>query len=269
MKNKYHKLLVLLPLFQLLMANSPAPQLYDYEYKDYEISYVSEEQHYSYYFYHFYLHNTGQGYIDHIYFSNKETDRAFGAVLYGDDLGYPFYNALIQPGFDGEVVVSTQNKIPDSKQVNSEAYAFSTLAEEITFSETYEVKIQNTSNYDNRFYYEIKTSYSGEKDSEYYYGAAIEITYDGNPYCLESRSLDDLQFSTAEELDLTKLTVDRIVALKSTANRYYDYNLQNALTTLLIFLLVSGLILSFGIFAAIFFPAMARRKRRNRMKAAE
>ena len=265
MKNKYQKLLILLPLFPFLMANSPAPQIREEVYKDYELSYVGEEQHYNYYFYRFHLHNTGNGYIEYIHISNKIQDSAFGAYVGGDEIGRPFYEALIKPGFDDEIVFATQSKIPDSKQVDSEVYAYATLAEEISFNAIQSVKLMSETSAGAPYYYEVKTSYSGAMSQDYYYGAALEITYDNVSYCVKSRSIDSITFSTTELLDLEKLSIDKIVALKSTQNVFYDTDFKDALSILLIFLLVSGLILSFGIFAAIFFPAMARRRRRNRL----
>ena len=46
-------------------------------------------------------------------------------------------------------------------------------------------------------------------------------------------------------------------------------NFAEALKTVLIVLAVFFVLLSFGIFSAIFFPAMARRKRRRRAALAE
>ena len=270
MKTHARKLLFIIPLLPLLMANSPAPKVYDEQYNDLEVTYSSEECYHNYYFYHFNLKNTGNGYAHYVNFTNDRYDESFYASVNEDEIFYPFVSALYAPGFDDEVIVVTKNKIPDSKKVVANAYAYSEIAEEITISGskalTYSVEQSDPSI--KNYAYELDISVSGRL-SDYYYGAAVKVTYDGKDGCLKIDNLQDKPFiRTSERIDLSKLTVHEVVAYKS-ARYYYGANVNwnNALTPLLTFLLIFGLLLSFGIFSAIFFPAMARRKRRNRQNA--
>ena len=269
MKHAQRKLLVIIPLLPLLMANSPAPQIRDEEYKDFEVTYLSEESYYGYNFYHFNLNNTGNGYIENVYL-NSEPDAStnfYGAVE-SDEVCQPFYNGLIEPGFNREVIVVSKNQLPESKKVASQGYAYSTIAEEVTFTGTnaitYLVEVSDIKN--GYYYYQIDCSLSNLND-EYYYACAIKLNYKGVTYCVKSNDTKNITISASSELDLSQLSVSEVVALKSTKTYYYTefLNFDDALKAIGLFLLIFGLLLSFGIFSAIFFPAMARRKRRNRL----
>ena len=269
MKQRARKLLVILPLLPLLMANSPAPR--QEEYKDLEVTYVREESLYSYNFYHFNIKNTGVGYVDNLYLYNKNGSDYFSAYVEDGEILPPFNNILIEPGFDKEIVVATKNTIPESKEVQTECYSYYIDAEGVTFDGEKTVSyVSDASNVSsNHHVYKIRAFYDGELTGNYNYRAVLKFTYDGASACICLDDFDNLMFSTNEQIDLTKLTVTDVVMVRDTErHNYYNgigINLENALRGFLIFLLVFGLLLSFGIFAAIFFPAMARRKRRNRL----
>ena len=267
MKHRARKLLSIIPLLPLLMANSPAPQIRDEEYKDLQATYLSVESYHGYNFYHFNLHNTGDGYVDYVVLNNGlNADRYFYASVESDEVCQPFYNGLIEPGFNREVVVLTKNTLSSSETVTATGYAYTTLAEEVTISGSKEITymVENSDKKNNYYYYEIDCSLEGMSD-DYYYGAAIKLNYKGNTYCVKSNFTSKMTLTTSEELDMDQLSVSEVVALKSEKiYRYYDYfDFTGAMHAVLIFFLILGLLLSFGIFAAIFFPAMARRRRRR------
>lgn len=269
MKHAQRKLLIIIPLLPLLMGNSPAPQIRDDEYKDFEVTYLSEETYYGYNFYHFNIDNTGNGYIESIYLNNEiEAGSSFYASLDSDDVCQPFYNGLVEPGFNREVVFVTKNQMPESKKVTATAYAYSSVAEEVTISGTNAITyLVESSDIKNNYYnYQIDCSFSNMND-DYYYAAAIKFNYDGKTYCVKSNNTKKMVVTSSKELDLNLLSVSEVVALKSEKNyRYIDnINFDDVWRAIGLFFLIFGLLLSFGIFSAIFFPAMARRKRRNRL----
>ena len=267
MKQHARKLLTIIPLLPLLMGNSPAPQIRDEGYKDFEVSYLSVETYHGYNFYHFQLNNTGNGYIQYVYLTNEaNAERVFYASLENSDISQPFNDGLIEPGYNKEIVVLTKDTIPESKKVKATAYAFSTIADEVTISGSKSITyiVEQSDKKNNVYYYQIDCSFSGMND-DYYYGAAIKLNYKGETYCIRNGFTSDMLFTTTEELDMSQLSVNEIVALKSEKTYIYmnDFDIGGALKAVLIFLLICGLLLSFGIFAAIFFPAMARRRRRK------
>ena len=273
MKHHARRLLSIIPLLPLLMANATAADLDNSEYQNFALTYIDEESHYGYNFYRFNLKNTGDGYIDYFYIQNDPNENSFNATLENDEIYPPFLYGIIEPGFDKDVVFTTKNKIPESHNVVGKAYVYSIVAEEVSFNGSKEVSysLELSDKASSLYAYNIDVSFSGLL-SDYDYSAAIKLTYEGETYCVKCNDIrNDFYITANVELNLSNLTIDEIVPLKSKQRYYYDglfINLGDALRTFLIFFIILGLFISFGIFAVIFFPAMARRKRRNRMNAA-
>ena len=252
------------------MANSPAPERE--EYYNIEVNYVSVESLHGYNFYHFNIKNTGEGYVDYISVSNKQGESNFYANTESNEIVHPFDSALFNPGFDKEVIMVTKYNIPESKEVSAWAYNYYVPAENVTYSGSKHVAFSTSSSSasDNYYVYNIQAFYSGVTSGNYAYYAVALFTYKGESVCVKLNSIDTLGFSTNEQLDLEQLELNDIIMLRSNDSyggyNYNDFNLGDAFQTLLIFLLVFGLILGFGIFSAIFFPAMARRKRRRALQ---
>ena len=269
MKKHTRNLLIIIPLLPLLMANSPAPQRE--EYNDLEITYKSVETLHGYNFYHFDLKNTGEGYVDNFDVRNKQGDTPFYADSINEEICPPFYNVYIEPGFDKEIILVTKNTVPESKEIQAYSYYYFVVAEGIKFNGAMHVaysmsRSEESSNY---FVYTIQAYYDGTIEKQYDYNAAIYLTYKGEQICVKSNNVENLSFTTNERLDLSELIVDDIVMLRSTNEyRYYDsdFDIGGALQTVLVFLLVFGLLLSFGIFSAIFFPALARKRRQRALQ---
>ena len=266
MKKHTRNLLFIIPLLPLVMANSPAPQRE--EYKDIEITYKSVESLHGYNFYHFNLKNIGEGYIDYVDIHNKPDESPFYANTESNEISHPFNSVFIEPGFDKEIIVVSKNTIPESKEVVASSYTYYVQEENISFQGSKHVaySVSSSSVADNYFAYNIQAFYSGATDSRYDYRGAAYFTYKGEHVCVKLNSIDTLSFVTNEKLDLDQLVLDDLVVLRSSFayNNYYDdYDVGNAISTLLVFLLIFFIILGFGIFSAIFFPAMARRRRKK------
>ena len=272
---RYHtrRLLSIIPILPFLMAASTASEIDYGEYRSFELTFVKEESLYSYNFYSFNLKNTGDGYIDYFYIQNDSDEISFNATLENDEIYPPFLYGVIEPGFDKDVVFVTKNKIPESHNVVGKAYAYSTVAEEVSLSGSKEVSysLELSDKANSLYAYNIDVSFSG-LSSDYDYSAAIKLTYEGEAYSVKCNDIrNDFYITANTELNLSNLTIDEVVPLKSKQRYYYDglfINLGDALGTFILFFVIFGLFVSFGIFAAIFFPAMSRRKRRNRMNAA-
>ena len=272
MKYRTRHLLSIIPILPLLMAVSTA-EIDNGDYQSFELTFIKEESLHGYNFYSFNLKNVGDGYIDYFYIQNNPNESSFNATLENDEIYPPFLYGVIEPGFDKNVVFVTKNTIPSSHNVVGKAYAYSTIAEEVSFSGSKEVSysLELSDKASSLYAYNIDVSFSG-LSSDYDYSAAIKLTYEGETYCVKCNDIrNDFYITANTELNLSNLTIDEVVPLKSKQRYYYDglfINLGDALRTFLIFFIILGLFISFGIFAAIFFPAMARRKRRNRMNAA-
>ena len=265
MKKHTRNLLIIIPLLPLLMANSPAPQRE--EYKDVEAVYQSVESLHGYNFYHFKLINFGEGYVDYIDLNNKPNDTYFYASLQSNEICPPFDSVFIEPGFEKEVIIVSKDDIPESKEVKATAYYYYVKVEDMTFGGSKHVaySVNSSTVSSNYFVYNIQAYYTGATDSSYNYCAAAYFKYKGEDVCVRLGSIDNLSFTTNKKLDLNELVLEDIAVLRSNVKyNYYDgIYLGDAIQTLLIFLLIFVLVLGFGIFSAIFFPALARKKRRK------
>ena len=268
MKKHTRNLLIFIPFLPLLMANSPAPRRDSY--KDFEVSYLSVETLHGYNFYHFNLKNVGESYAYYVSFDNKPGDKSFYATLESNEICPPFDYVLVEPGFNKEVVLASKNEIAESKEVVATAYDYYVVVENLPFSGSMDVSYSLADSYpaNNNYVYKVNANYFGTIDTDYGYVAAIKLTYDGETCVVRSDSISHLYFSTNEQLDLEKLTVDSVTMLRTPeaheyGGYYYGYGCRNFLNTMLIFFLVFFLLLGFGIFSAIFFPAMARRRRQR------
>ena len=274
MKHKHTKLLSILPLLPLLMGAAATNEDISDEYRDFELSYISEDSLYQYNFYKFHLKNTGECYLDCLYIGSNSSESSFSAYIEGDEICPPFYNGLIEPGFDKDVVFTTKNKMPESHDVTGKAPSYLVVATGVSCNVIKDLSfsLEKSDKSSSYYVYDIDVKCSGLTD-DYNYSAAIKITYDGEPYCLQGNIYAEggVSIVSSSELDLKKLTLNEIVPLRSAHENYYErfgIDFSGAFRVFGILLLIFFLLLSFGIFSAIFFPAMARRRRRNRMNAA-
>ena len=110
---------------------------------------------------------------------------------------------------------------------------------------------------------------SNRNEDHFYYGAILEVEYKDEICYIKVDQPDDYYFETSQQLDLSQLTVNKVIPIKS----HYgpSYNFWEYLDWFSIFeiFMVISIPISFIIFAATFFPALARRKRRERNKTAD
>ena len=258
MKKNYQRLIPLLLVLPALMGNSPRPQVFDHSYKDYKISYVNEEQVGERYHYTYHFKNTGNGYVSRIELSR--TLGQYTSMSYSpSNQFYPFLYSVLPPDYEADITFDHYEKVNNPSKLSKLCEAYATFDNEVEIWSTREVTFVR-SDYDT-FYYKIDISLDN-KDKEYYYGAILKLNYDGTTYYVKIDETYDYSINSKAELDLSKLVVEDITVIKSRGAYYGCVDaFQKVLTLLLICFFV---MISMGIFAAIFIPAMVRRKRRKR-----
>lgn len=274
MKKKYSKLLILLPICPLLMANSPAPAVYPDDYKDYQITYVKEEKiaddKYNYVFN---FKNTGDGYINYIYLNGEEIvngeEMYYGLSLYDYEIASPFADGLLPPGFNGEVTLESTYQVPNPSKLKHNCQAYTEFYNDATIEGTKELSLNQDRYYNAQsdiYYYNFDIKLSDTEDG-YYYGVILKLNYDGEICYVKTDQFHSYQIVTNELLDLSKISVEDIKVIRTV-----EYNNGfGQFISIVVIVFVVGLLLLFaaGIFAAIFFPLMAARRRRRAVLLAE
>ena len=261
MKKNYLKLLPLILVFPGLMANAPAPQVFNKDYKDYQLSFVKHEQNGDDHLYTYHLKNAGKGYIDYVKLEYETRDSFYCLSYYFN--GGLFNDIVAEPGFNQDIVMSSYQDIPNVKQLKAECKGYQTLDEKVNITGT--KAISYNSSYNDVYYYKIDLNFE-YSDTNWNYGAVLKLEYDEDIYYVKINEQRNFQIEASQKLDLSKLSVLDVSVIKS---RPYMYGILDGFAIVAIvffvcfFLLVGG-----GIFAAIFIPKMVRRKRRNRAKAA-
>ena len=256
------------------MANAPAPQVFTETYKDFKLTFISQEEiGVNEYKQHFTLENTGKGYISRISLDDVASDSYYGSHLYNDSKPYrPFTSAVFEPGYNGEIVLSSSRKMPDFKKVKAKAEGFSTFVNDLPVQGTKEITMISGGSSDSYYYYKIDLDLK-LPDTHYNYGAILKLDYKDTVCYIEVSEGRGYRFETTEELELDKLTVLDVIGIKS--EPYLTHQLgcggdfSGILAIVITVFVVFAILLSFGIFAAIFFPAMARRRRRRRLALQE
>lgn len=264
MKKNYTKYFLFLPILPLLMANAPAPQVFQKEYKDYQLTFVSEERiETNTYAYYYNLKNTGTGYISYIYIHKDTDNEYFSAYRENKINGFIFEDTLYEPGFDQTITFVSNKKASDINKVKVNCQGYNMFDKDVAINGTKKIALLRSSGeYEYREYtYRIDLDLE-TNGSDYNYGAVLKLLYEGSTYYVKVDERNDFYFTAYEELDLEKLTLQDVTVIKS--KPYYS-DVFNAIG-IVVFVIIFGffLLLSFGIFAAIFFPAMARRRRRRR-----
>ena len=261
MKKNYLKLLPLILTFPTLMANASAPQVFRKEYKDYQLTYVSYVQNGEYFDYTYHLKNTGKGYISYLRLEYETRETYYGVSYYAESRNI-FRDSVIEPGFDQDIVMTSWKEIPDVKRLKAECEGFALFDESVVVSGTKAVTLKNK--YSDAFYYVVDLALE-YNDSNYNYGAILKLNYNDNIYYVKVDERGGYIIETSEKLDLEKLTLLDVTVVKS---RPYMYGVMDGfLIVAIVFLVCFGIVVSAGIFCAIFFPAMKRRKRARRLAA--
>ena len=271
MKNKNYRLIPLLLTLPFLMANSPAPEVFSDEYKDYEITYVKEEIVDKEYVYTYHLNNTGTGYISSLSL-DRETrvndEYVYYGLYYGLYSGDFFYKTVIPPGFDQDIEMTSNSKIPEVEKLKKSAQAYNIFDKEATYSGSKVVTPKERNAYSelDHYYYSVDLKIDHPTGDNWHYGFILDITYDGINYFVKIDEMGGYILESHDELDLDKLVINNAVVIKS---RPFYYGVDTFFNIFITVLVVGFfLMISLGIFAAIFFPIMARRRRARRLALA-
>ena len=252
MNKRFLKLLNILSTLPLLMGAS-LPCVYARDYKDYELTYLGDLYFGEDICYTYNLKNTGNGYISSIALTNGDF---YDNVTAEDYYGKLFNNTCFNLDFDGEINFIDDYQISKPEKPASSCSAYFDFADTLTISGTNDVRFIKKVN--DTYLYGVDLSITGVREGKFNYGAILELTYDSAKYSIVVNDRSLIQFTTTEELDLTKLNVDKVTAIKSTDNADPE-----AVTFVIVALIVMYLVVPAGIFCAIFFPVRARRRRRR------
>ena len=253
--NNYKKLLIVLPMLPMLMANAPAPKAYPKAYTDFEMSIVKEEPNVedsSLYDYTFHFKNNGVGYISSFYTSSEECSN-FG--FYFGSLGFSqfFYNCVLIPGQEYESVRTVEEKVNDYSKIKCTCEAYFDFADDVDVSG--DLSIKKTNSGKNGYLVDIELS--GGDTSKYNYGVILKATYDGDDYYLEVDEFEDFRFDTTDDFDKSKLS--KLEVVKVTRDIKYGYkggNGNNGYSAVLFGTLVMPFIIIIGAVAAIIIVAI-------------
>ena len=269
MKNNLKKLVILLPVLPMLMANAPAPTPRPSEYNDYTISVSDVQKHTEdviYYQYSYDVKNTGEGYISVIYTNLRRSDNSYDCdILDNDAFSGVFYDSLLIPHQEATVLGSSrlsEPSIDNYKEVRYSASAYIDFADDVTVTGDYELTtlFHNT--------YKVNISLEGTKKNNFYYGVIFKITYDGEDYYVHSDEMQGFDIRVNDHFDYTKLT--NIEVVKVTKTDAYHSHVGDVLTGIaIVFIVCFFLVISMGIFSAIFFPIMRKKRRARREKKNE
>ena len=270
MKNNFKKLVLLLPVLPMLMANAPAPTPRPSKYEDYTISVSDVQKHTEdviYYRYTYDIKNTGEGYIRDIsvnFTSNNDTYH--NDYLQNESFDAVFYDSLIIPHQEitalGRYRLS-EPSVDNYKKISYSAYAYSNFADDVTVTGDYEL---TKLSYNNA--YKVNISLEGTKKNDCYYGVIFKITYDEQVRYVHSDEMQGFDIKVTNDFDYTKLT--NIEVFKVTKTDAYHSHMGEVLTGIaIVFIVCFFLMISMGIFSAIFFPIMRKKRRARREKKNE
>ena len=262
----------------MLMANAPAPTAHPKNYSDFEVSIINEEKVvtvevatiYTTYNYTYHIKNKGVGYISSVSVFSKTTDsngyRTNYAFIYEETIDPLFPDVVIPANSEIDVACSRGEKIGDLTDFDYSGHAYFDFADDVTVSGTYTIsKCQNWSGYS------VDMELSGGDTDKYDYGAILKLTYDGNEHYVHVDQYQQFSFSVKEGFEKSKLT--KVEVLKVTRSVSYSYGCRNAWNTLKIAAIVLFIcflfVASCGIFCAILFPIMKKKKRERREKQNE
>ena len=263
MKNK--KILLLLPLMPLLMANSPARSNYSIVYKDFQATYIGEQIEDNYRYQKFHLNNSGDGFIETFYVNGKDS-YDFYAYFYTGDFFPIFEQTLIGPHQEVDLKIKSNTPLVnvDGSKLEYRVNAYTTYTKDIAVSGSKKVElIKEELNY---CYYkiDIKVDSSEQKNS---HSLVVKANYDGQELYLKINTYDNYRFYTSELLDLSKLEIDGVVAcLQSNSDSDYDglAVISAFFARLFIVFLVILFIVANIIFLTVFLPKIIRKSKQRK-----
>ena len=237
------KLLMLLPMLPMLMANAPAPRAYPKTYTDFEasIEYIDYLYDYS-----FHYKNTGVGYISSFFASSDECSN-FGFYFGGYGFCPISSNGVLIPGQEWESVRTLEEKVNDESKIHYTAEAYFDFADDVSVSG--DLSIHESNNGKNG--YEVNAELSGGDRSHYNYGLILKLTYDGNDYYIEVDQFDNFEFDTSDDFEKSKLTNIEVVEVTRSVTYGYRGNNNNGMGKVFMSMLLMPLIIILGVIALI------------------
>ena len=266
---KFKKLLLVLPILPLLMGTTAAPSFSGEYYSDVSLEYLREEESDGGYLYYYTLDNYGTGYINHFDIEVYIGNHFVYSYLNIDNHSKPFKNSLIYPGYKKEVAFFMEDKKPIDCSPYLTSYAYYANASEAKVKGSNSISlISKPATINDSYVYEVDLFIYNKDDDHYDYATILDMTYKSEHYAIGvTYDNSKYRFETSEELDLNNIAVDKVTVVKSSNYNIncYSYSVWAILGDVFLILLI----ISPGIFAAIFVPAMVRKKRRNREKSAK
>ena len=269
MKTSYKKVLMILPLMPLMMANSPARSYVEQpNYDDFELTLVSKEatgmtSYGREYYYVFNLKNTGEGYIYNLTYSDNDYQYDYWAIPFGENMDRVFDSVLLAPHH--EYTFSFYDRDVDFDNVAFGAFAYTEFVpnEELGGPKTTTVIYE--SSYQTEIYAEYKIL--NENQYKYFYTAIITVNYDGVDYSVPTggrlyyEDREGFCIYSNVPLDTSKLVIPKDSCLISRTLQG-DYK-EPTFNVLALLIAVGSVVLAAGIFAAIYFPIKAKRGKTN------
>ena len=252
MKKYYKIFLSLLITLPFISASKRLPEVYSRSYKDYVLvyqryEYVGDEV---YYFYK--IHNTADGYISSI----EIDDGGFYNSVDADEYFDLFKNAVFGPDFNQEITFKSKSYYLD-KPEKPRSYAYAYLKDNAATISGSKMVSQYSVGKD-YYLYNIDLSIDNT-NQKYDYAAIVKLNYEAETYYIKIDQRGAFQFATTEELDLAKLVVNDVNIVSSERSRN-DPAIYASMMGLLLMIIFFGIV-PIGIFSAIFFPKLARRRR--------
>ena len=270
MKANYKKILMILPLMPLMMANSPA-RSYSWEqpnYDDFEINLVSKEETdlTSYgrrFYYTFQLKNNGEGYIYDLVYRSSDELYDYLPISFMEDADIVFPSIVLAPHHEYTFSFYDNDIDFSDKMFSSFAYTEFVPNEEIEGSKT--TRIIDESIYETDIY--LECTIQNENTNKYFYVAIININYDGVDYYVPSSShyySDDsrgFMVSSYGRLDRSKIIFpDDNCVIARRLNRGY---VEPTFSILALGIAVGSVALIVGIYSAIYFPIKAKKGKKQ------
>ena len=249
---KHSKLILLLPILPMLMANAPAPKPQpNTNYTDFEMSIVKEEvnaEDPTLYDYTFSFKNTGIGYISSFFATSEECSN-FG--FYFGGLGFvPFtYNSLLIPGQEWESVRTVEEKVNDYSKIHCTCEAYVDFADDVDVLG--DLSISKNRNYGKNGY-KVNAELNGGDPNKYNYGLILKLTYDGADYYIETHQFENFSFDASDDFDKSKVTnVEAVEVIRDVKYGYKGDNGGNAYAAVLLGTLVVPFVIILGAICAI------------------
>ena len=218
MNNKKRFLLPLLFVTPLLMGNSPAPFPTDEEYGNIDVtcSFIKEVE--KGYQYQIIMNNNGDSY------ASLSDLRQNGRHIYQSQVdGLLSLSEYLSPSNSKTYTIVTDYQLNIQDEDVWSTTTFAIKDEGVTFKNSSIVKSGDLG-------LKLKSDISGLED--HYYSAIVDFDYEGTNYALEFHLKSSQTVYINEDIDVSKITINKITAFRSSYHTY-KVNWKNALIVLI------------------------------------